>query len=223
MDLAGDGLRGVVFEKTADRPEDLEDGQVGNTAPVREAVAFEICGWLPCEALTKLEQETRLPDTGLADERHELPLSLAGGFQAAREQVELIVAADEAPDAAAEVKGGLAVLRQLVGAHRCFRACACLRDAEPPRQQRHGGLTHDDRVGSRGCDEAVEYRPYVPLCVAIDVGHGTDTREGNALDVNGGLEGGACGLNALVAKRGLVHRHRCMRRPPRRGLHRPQT
>src|SRR6267378_7354347 len=211
MDLAGDGLRGVVFEKTADRPEDLEDGQIGNTAPVREAVAFEICDRLPREALTELEQESRLPDTGLTDERHELTLSLAGGFQAAREQVELIVAADEAPDAAAEVEGSLAVLCQRVGTHRCIRGCACLHDAKPPREKRHRRLTDDDRVGFCRRNESVEHGPYGPLRVAVDVGHGADPRKRDTLDVDGRLQGGAY-LTCLVAKRGLVHGHRRMGR-----------
>src|SRR5439155_305188 len=77
-DLVGDALRGVGLDETAGRPQNLEDREVGDSAPVREAVAFEIRGRLSREALTKLEQEPRLPDTGLTDERYELTLSLAG-------------------------------------------------------------------------------------------------------------------------------------------------
>ena len=92
------GLLGRVrFGHVEQRAQDLENGKIRHGAAIGEAVAFDVRHRIPGQTLTELEQQTRLPDARLADEAHELSLSLAGHLQAAPEEIQLMVAADESP------------------------------------------------------------------------------------------------------------------------------
>src|SRR5215210_3729552 len=76
--------RGVLVEDAALGPQDLGERPVDQARAVGQAVAVPHRGWTLAvggEVPIELEQQARLADAGLADQRHEMRATVAGGLR----------------------------------------------------------------------------------------------------------------------------------------------
>lgn len=108
--LRGDRRGRVQVRDPEVLPEDVEDGEVRDRAPVRLAAPLEIGDPEVEQGAPELEDQTRLPDAGLAEDAHRLAVSLQREREAALEELQLVAASGEggrpAPGARGRRGGG---------------------------------------------------------------------------------------------------------------------
>src|SRR5688500_8154438 len=116
------------------------------------AVRLEVADVGAGQRLPQLEDQSRLADARVADERHDLPLAAQRQGQAALQQLELLAASQQLADATAEAQSRPFAAEQLLRGPVTDVAGAGAK-LEAPGQQRGRLRRHEDAVDGRALDE----------------------------------------------------------------------
>ncbi len=216
--LPGDRRRAVTLPDVEAPPEDRDDGQVGDGAPVRQAVALEPGDALAAEAPPELEEQPGLPDSGLAHDAHDLSAPVGRGREAVVQELELPAAAGQRGQSAARPEAGALDPVQPVhgavgGGWRRER-----HQRESTVEERRGRLRDDGPVRLGPQDETFQRLPGATLAVQLepDVPAGVPHQELRDVDTQPDRDPRRLGPSLPLDR--LADRDRRVRGPPRRVL-----
>src|SRR5207245_1881472 len=154
------------------------------------------------QRLAELVDQPRLADAGLAAEPDDLALTADRRRQAALEQLELVLAADEGDHPGPGPEARPLAADQQLGRRAAGRTSAG-RQAEPAREQRRRHRAHRDAVERRPLDQLVEQRPQVPALVHVELDAAAGEADQRRRGVHPELDGDLAALVAAGALDGL--------------------
>ena len=211
--LPGHRGRAVALRDVEAPPEDRDDGQVGNGAPVREAVALEPGDALAPEALLQLQEQAGLADPGLAHDAHDLAAPFDRNGEAIAQELELVAAAGEHGEPAARLEAAALDTLEPVRPRRRLQPVRGEDEREPPVEERGRRFGDDRSVGLGALEEPFQGIPGAALALELEPDLAPGVPDQKLRHVDAHAHGDPGRLGRAVALDRLADRDRGVRRP----------